>query len=79
MEFYRFTFVVAILGIVGCLGGITAMYALDMPTIYMATAVTGATLSLSMVIGVAPIKWMVRCAVLAVVADLVIIGISVLA
>lgn len=73
LEFYRFSLVVGALAAAGCGGGVAAFWAISMPVWVLALTVCGAMLTLSFVIGVAPVKWITYTAVTAVLIDLLVI------
>lgn len=73
LEFYRVAIVVATLAAVGCLGGIMALYAISMPIGVLITGVCFSMVTLSLVIGMAPARWILPMAVVTVLVDLGII------
>ena len=72
LEFNRFSIIVIALALVGCLGGIAAGYAVQMDITMLAAVVVASMFTLTMVLAVAPMKYVVYGTLVAVLVDIMI-------
>lgn len=73
LEFYRVAIVVGTLAAIGCMGGIMALYAISMPSAVLITGVCLSMITLSLIISVSPVRWILPMTVVTVLVDLGII------
>ena len=72
MEFNRFGFIAAILLIVGCLGGITIGLGAIENTLTLIAVVIPTMITLSLLLAVAPMRWIMLAASFSVMIDLLL-------
>lgn len=70
MEFNRFGFIAVILTIVGCLGGLTVGMGAIESTLALIAVVIPTMITLSFLIAVAPMRWIMMAGTASVVVDL---------
>jgi len=71
-EANRFGIVPIVLVIIACIGGITAAYAIDNNTFRLGLVVFPTIISLALILGVAPMKWILWLSSIAVVIDILL-------
>ncbi len=72
-EFNRFGLISLVILITGCMGGITVGLGAINYTATLILVIVPTMLSLSLLLGVAPMKWIINSAIVAVVIDVILI------
>ncbi|MES2588012.1 MAG: hypothetical protein V4622_03460 [Bacteroidota bacterium] len=72
-EFNRFGLISVIILIIGCMGGITVGMGAINNTFTLTLVIVPTMLSLSLLLGVAPMKWVINSAIIATVIDVILI------
>lgn len=68
----RFGIVPIVLVVIACIGGITAAYAIDNNTFQLGLVVFPTIISLALILGVAPMKWILWLSTSAVIIDILL-------
>lgn len=79
VEYNRFSLIVVALGLMGCLGGIAAAYAIGMSTVALMLVVFAGMSSLTTVLAVAPMRIIAICTAFSVLVNLTIIALGIFA
>lgn len=78
MEFNRFGFIAAIILIVGCLGGLTVGMGAIQSTWALIVVVIPTMITLSFLLAVAPMRWIMIAALTSVLLDLILMAFYIL-
>lgn len=78
MEFNRFGFIAAIILIVGCLGGLTVGMGAIQSTWALIAVVIPTMITLSFLLAVAPMRWIMMAALTSVLLDLILMAFYIL-
>jgi hypothetical protein len=73
MEFNRFGFISAIILLVGCLGGLTVGMGAIENTLALIAVIIPTMITLSFLLAVAPMRWILTAASTSVIVDLILI------
>jgi hypothetical protein len=74
LEFNRFGWIAIILTVVGCLGGLTVGMGAIKNTISLTVVVIPTMITLSLLLAVSPMKWIVNAAIVSIFIDLLLMS-----
>ena len=72
IEFNRFSLIVLVLGLVGCIGGVAAACAVQVHVVLLAAVVFSSMFALTMVLAVAPMRTIFMATCIALVVDVLV-------